>query len=428
MKQFLLRQDKSMVALAIVFFLSVGAMILHVSSLQSSLLRASAVYTASIFSEILIDVRTLYTSEVVQPASDFGMDVTHDYLLTGNAIPLPATFSMRLGELIGKHPTGASSRLYSAYPFPWRGVEGGLNDDYRKKAWDELSRDQGKPYMQFVETGQGLVLRYAVADVMRPACVECHNTHPQSPKRDWQVGNLRGVLEVMIPLQNLNQRVSDQLVNIRLIYSLIGFLMLVGFFLTVHRLKLSEGMLRLRSNDLEVANQQLKDISESDALTQIANRRCYDARLKIEVSTAKRSDTSLSMLLIDIDYFKLYNDGYGHEQGDEALVRVAGIVNNCMLRGTDFLARYGGEEFVVLLPFTDVEGAISIAENIRAKIEAAAIPHKFSPHGNCITASVGIATQSGADIDAGNLFRIADEALYNAKANGRNRCEVGNSK
>ena len=107
MKQFLLRQDKSMVALAIVFFLSVGAMILHVSSLQSSLLRASAVYTASIFSEILIDVRALYTSEVVQPASAFGMDVTHDYLLTGNAIPLPATFSMRLGELIGRHATGA---------------------------------------------------------------------------------------------------------------------------------------------------------------------------------------------------------------------------------------------------------------------------------------------------------------------------------
>ncbi len=417
-----------MVALAIVFSLSVGAMIWHVSSLQSSLLRASAVYTASILSEILIDVRTLYTSEVVQPANAFGMDVTHDYLLNENAIPLPATFSMRLGELIGKHASGARSRLYSAYPFPWRSLEGGLNDDYRKKAWDELSRDQAKPYMQFVETGQGLVLRYAVADVMRPACVECHNTHPQSPKRDWQVGDLRGVLEVMIPFQNLNQRVSDQLVNIRLIYSLVGFLMLVGFFLTFHRLKLSERILTRRSNDLEVANQKLKDISESDALTHIANRRCYNTRLSTEVSTARRSDTTLSMLLIDIDCFKLYNDGYGHEQGDQALIQVAGIANDCMLRETDFLARYGGEEFVALLPFTDVEGAIRIAENIRAKIEATAIPHKFSTHGDCITASVGIATQSGAAIDAAELFKIADEALYNAKANGRNRCEVGKRK
>jgi diguanylate cyclase (GGDEF)-like protein len=134
------------------------------------------------------------------------------------------------------------------------------------------------------------------------------------------------------------------------------------------------------------------------------------------------------MLLIDIDCFKLYNDGYGHEQGDQALIQVAGIANDCMLRETDFLARYGGEEFVALLPFTDVEGAIRIAENIRAKIEAAAIPHKFSTHGDCITASVGIATQSGADIDAAELFKIADEALYNGKANGRNRCEVGKRK
>ena len=415
-------------ALAIVFFLSVGAMILHVSSLQSRLLRASAIYTANIFSDILIDVRTLYTSEVVQPASAFGMDVTHDYLLNENAIPLPATFSMRLGELISKRATGVRSRLYSAYPFPWRSVEGGLNDDYTKKAWDELSRDQSKPYMRFVETEQGLVLRYAVADVMRPACVECHNTHPQSPKRDWQVGNLRGVLEVSLPLQNLNQRVSDQLVNIRLIYSLVGILMLVGFILTVHRVKLSERILTLRSNDLEVANQKLKDISESDALTQIANRRGYDARLGTEVSTATRSKTSLSMLLIDIDCFKLYNDGYGHEQGDRALIQVANIANDCMLRETDFLARYGGEEFVALLPFTDVEGAISIAENIRAKIEAAAIPHEFSTQGDCITVSVGIATQSGGDIDAGKLFKFADEALYDAKANGRNRCEVGDRK
>ena len=204
--------------------------------------------------------------------------------------------------------------------------------------------------------------------------------------------------------------------------------MLVGFFLTFHRLKLSERILTRRSNDLEVANQKLKDISESDALTHIANRRCYNTRLSTEVSTTRRSDTTLSMLLIDIDCFKLYNDGYGHEQGDQALIQVAGIANDCMLRETDFLARYGGEEFVALLPFTDVEGAIRIAENIRAKIEATAIPHKFSTHGDCITASVGIATQSGAAIDAAELFKIADEALYNAKANGRNRCEVGKRK
>jgi diguanylate cyclase (GGDEF)-like protein len=179
---------------------------------------------------------------------------------------------------------------------------------------------------------------------------------------------------------------------------------------------------------VQFANQKLKDISEQDALTQIANRRCYDARLSSEVSAAKRSGAPLSILLFDIDYFKLYNDGYGHERGDETLIQVANIANGCMLRETDFLARYGGEEFVALLPSTDNEGAISIAENLRAKIEAAAIPHEFARQCKFITVSVGIVTQSGVNIEAGDLFKYVDSALYKAKANGRNRCEVGNQK
>ena len=416
--------DISIVLLVVAFSLGIGAMILHVSSLQSSLLRASAINTASIFSHTLTAVRTLYTSDVVLAASAYGMDVTHDYLLKKNAIPLPATFTIRLGELMGKHAGGAYSRLYSALPFPWRRVEGGLSDEFAKKAWDELSRDPGKPYSRVVETGQGLVLRYATADLMRPACVECHNSHPQSPRRDWKAGDLGGVLEVSLPLQGISQQVAGQVANIRLIYSLVGLVMLGGFALAIYRLKLSEKTLIQGSEELEVANQTLKDISERDALTQIANRRCYDARLSSEVSAAKRSAAPLSMLLIDIDYFKLYNDGYGHEQGDEALIQVANIANDCMLRETDFLARYGGEEFVALLPFTDVEGAIGIAENIRAKIEAAAIPHAFASQGDCVTVSVGIATQTGGNIDARELFKFADAELYKAKANGRNRCEV----
>ncbi len=416
--------DISIVLLVVAFSLGIGAMIFHVSSLQSSLLRTSAINSARIFSDALTDVRTLYTSDVVLAASAYGMDVTHDYLLKKNALPLPATFSIRLGELMSKRVDGARSRLYSAFPFPWRSVEGGLNDEYAKQAWAALSRDPGKPYIRFVETGQGLLLRYATADLMRPACIECHNSHPQSHRRDWKTGDLRGVLEVSLPLQGMSQQVAGQVANIRLIYSLVGLVMVAGFILAIRRLKLSEKTLIQGSEALEIANQKLKDISERDALTRIPNRRCYDARLSSEVSAAKRSVTPLSMLLIDIDYFKLYNDGYGHEQGDKALIQVASIANDCMLRETDFLARYGGEEFVALLPFTDVEGAIGIAENIRARIEAAAIRHEFASQGDCITVSIGIATQTAGDVDAGELFKLADAELYKAKANGRNRCEV----
>ncbi|RLA29740.1 MAG: hypothetical protein DRR11_14940 [Gammaproteobacteria bacterium] len=428
MRQLLKYIDVSIVLLVMAFSLAVGAMILHVSSMQSNLLRASAINTAKLYSKTLTEVRTLYTSDVVQTASAYGMEVTHDYLQRKNALPLPATFSMRLGELMAKHAGGAHSQLYSAYPFPWRKAEGGLNDDFKKKAWDELSRDQSKPYKQFLETDRGLTLRYAIADVMRPACVNCHNTHPQSPYRNWKEGDLRGVLEISLQIESMNQQVGDQIANIRFVYSLVGLAIVVGFVLAIHRVKLAKNSLVKSSAALKVANQKLKDLSEQDALTQIANRRCYDARLSSEVSSAKRSGAPLSILLFDIDYFKLYNDGYGHERGDEALRQVASIANGCMLRETDFLARYGGEEFVALLPSTDEEGAISIAENLRAKIEAAAIPHEFARQCKFITVSVGIVTQSGVDIEAGDLFKYADSALYKAKANGRNRCEVGNQK
>ena len=111
MRQLLKNIDISIVLLVVAFSLGIGAMILHVSSLQSSLLRASAINTASIFSHTLTAVRTLYTSDVVLAASAYGMDVTHDYLLKKNAIPLPATFTIRLGELMGKHAGGAYSCL-----------------------------------------------------------------------------------------------------------------------------------------------------------------------------------------------------------------------------------------------------------------------------------------------------------------------------
>lgn len=412
--------------LVVAFCIAVGGIILHVSSLQSNLLRASAINTARLYSQTLTEVRTLYTSDVVQAAHAYGMDITHDYLHRENAIPLPATFSMRLGELMAKHAGEARSRLYSAYPFPWRSAEGGLNDDFKKNAWDRLSRDQSKPYMQFLDSAQGLTLRYAIADVMRPACVDCHNTHPQSPFRHWKQGDLRGVLEISLPIEGMNQQINDEMANIRLIYSLVGLVIVAGFVLAIHRVKLAEKSLLQRSAELSVANQRLKDLSERDTLTQIANRRCYDNRLSLEIAAAKRSGAPLSMLLFDVDYFKLYNDGYGHEQGDEVLKQIAVIASDCMLRETDLLARYGGEEFVAILPSTDGEGAVSIAENLRARIEAAAIPHEFAGQYQTVTVSVGVATQSGPDLDAGDLFKTTDSALYKAKQNGRNRCEAGN--
>ena len=416
--------DISIIILMSGFAIIVAAMILHISSMQSKLLKESALSTARIFSVVLSEVRTLYTEEVVNTAVAKGMIVTHNYQEVENAIPLPATFSMRLGELLGQHSDDVKIRLYSAYPFPWRMDTGGLGDEYSSKAWRELSKDQTRPYVEFVESDQGLVLRYATADAMRSACIECHNTHPQSPKRDWKVGDLRGILEVALPLKNGSQEVHRQIQNMQLIYSAEGVLMFLGIGFANYRVKLSRTALETRTEELEQVNTKLKNLSEIDALTGIPNRRCYNFRLNAEVSNARRSKSTLSMLVIDIDYFKQYNDSYGHECGDRVLGRVAELAQQSLFRESDFIARYGGEEFVVLLPFTETAGAIKMAETIRERIAADRIAHDAGVLGKYISVSIGIASQCYNENNSVELFQRADAALYKAKQRGRNCCVV----
>jgi diguanylate cyclase (GGDEF)-like protein len=156
----------------------------------------------------------------------------------------------------------------------------------------------------------------------------------------------------------------------------------------------------------------------TDGLTQVNNRRHFDETLEREFLRARRHTRPLSLLVLDIDYFKRVNDQFGHLAGDHVLRELAGLVQG-RVRRDETVARYGGEEFVVLLPETPIEGAVSLAENLRARIEA----HSFVFQGVTIpvTVSVGCAEASDADKTAQELFRRADEHLYKAKGGGRNR-------
>jgi len=179
-------------------------------------------------------------------------------------------------------------------------------------------------------------------------------------------------------------------------------------------------LVKERTLALEQANVTLKSLSETDPLTQIANRRSYDKQLSLAVLAAKRTKHPLSLLVIDIDYFKAFNDHYGHDAGDGALKDIAQQIATTLPRATDFIARYGGEEFVVLLPSTDINGAYSVAERIRLKIEITAIKHEFSGVCDFITVSIGIAELTPTTLQDNDLFKQADKALYEAKAKGRN--------
>ncbi len=180
-----------------------------------------------------------------------------------------------------------------------------------------------------------------------------------------------------------------------------------------------------RTAELERANQELMQLSITDSLTQLANRRHFDAVLSQEWLSAIREKNSLAMILADVDFFKRYNDEYGHHAGDLCLQQVAQLIQQAVHRPRDLVARYGGEEFVVVLPSTDATGAALIAENIRQALYAAQIPHQASLIKPYLTLSFGIAAMLPVPQNSPLvLFNAADQALYQAKQQGRNQIVV----
>lgn len=173
---------------------------------------------------------------------------------------------------------------------------------------------------------------------------------------------------------------------------------------------------------LQKANEELQRLAALDDLTQIANRRRFDERLAEEWRRARRDGTTLSVILCDIDFFKLYNDTYGHVQGDETLHAVAQCISGILKRPMDLVARYGGEEFALVLPNTDLQGASRVAGEVKAAIEGLNIPHETSEAGPYITLSYGVTAMiPESDAPGKTLVEQADKALYRAKAQGRNQ-------
>ncbi len=182
------------------------------------------------------------------------------------------------------------------------------------------------------------------------------------------------------------------------------------------------GILTDTQAELVKKNQELQRLYRVDKLTQIANRHYFDEYLLQEWSRLKRELKPLSLIICDVDYFKKYNDFYGHQGGDSCLEQIAKLLLSVIKRPTDLLARYGGEEFTVILPSTDVQGAIVMAEKIQQAIHQSKLPHARSEVSKFITISLGIATVvPNSNISSANLIAVADKALYEAKRQGRDR-------
>jgi diguanylate cyclase (GGDEF)-like protein len=179
--------------------------------------------------------------------------------------------------------------------------------------------------------------------------------------------------------------------------------------------------LQARNDELAGAKERLNELAHTDGLTKLGNRRALDERLEMELRRAPRSGTDLAVIMLDVDYFKAYNDGYGHAAGDDVLEHIAQVLSRSVNRATDFVARYGGEEFMVVLPNTDLTGARGVALHFQKSLARAAIPHAHSPVSAYLTVSQGLAVIKASErVSLGECIQRVDEPLYKAKQEGRN--------
>ena len=268
-------------------------------------------------------------------------------------------------------------------PAPW---ERAALQDFEKKLFSEYF---------FYERGKNdKVFHFMVPLVTTPACLRCH------AQQGYRQGDIRGGISVTFPVQRKNTSV--------LIYS--------------HLFILCAGMFLIASFGKRIVSlaKSLKKQAYIDGLTQIANRKYFDVTFHREWLRCQRMNTHLSLIMCDIDHFKLYNDTYGHQAGDSCLKQVAQTLKTTVNRPADLVARYGGEEFTVLLPDTSREGVRVVAELLRAAVEKLQIPHGASKTAEYVTISLGMATMSSQIVSEKELLDSADKALYASKNRSRN--------
>jgi diguanylate cyclase (GGDEF)-like protein len=232
------------------------------------------------------------------------------------------------------------------------------------------------------------------------ACLSCH------AKQGYKEGEVRGGISVTLPF--IPKIPFMPLLIGHLVIGLVGVLGIVRY-----------------GTKLNQAYESIRRQAVMDALTGIPNRRSFSERIVSEFNRSRRGKHPLSIIMGDIDYFKLFNDFYGHASGDACLKKIAFTIEKTLKRPGDFCARYGGEEFIIILPETTLEGARRIAEEICQNVLNSGIPHEKSPPLRVVSISLGVATMDGeVSISQEDLLKQADQALYKAKEKGRNRVEV----
>jgi diguanylate cyclase (GGDEF)-like protein len=295
-----------------------------------------------------------------------------------------------------------------------------IRPENRPDAWEEKALhvlEKGANEFVSLETIDGAeYLRLMRPLFTEQSCLTCHSV------QGYKTGDFRGGISVAVPLQPI--LAADRAQRIRLLagYSLI-WLFGIGM-IGVGYTRLSKQVLAREKaeQDLKTANLALEQIAIEDVLTGLANRRHFNAVLDSEVRRALRKKYCLTLMMIDVDFFKRYNDQYGHVVGDHCLQAIASVLRDGCKRAGQLAARYGGEEFAVIMPGSSPEEAASLAEKLRLAVTEKRLPHQDSEVATVVTVSIGVVTSIPSSSTTLEWFiKAADEALYRSKAGGRNR-------
>ncbi len=222
--------------LSIIFIGGTLLALWHLSHVATTLVQSVALQGTIVHADSVAEARSLYASDVVKRVFVHDIEVTHDYLNKPGAIPLPITFSKELGRRISSNNPGMVMRSYSDYPFPWR-TDGGARDDFGRQALVALQANPQQPYYRFEDYQGRASLRYAKADVMKESCIGCHNSRPDSPKRDWKVGDVRGVLEITRPLDSIATQSDADLRDVFILFGVLLTFGLGGIALAIRHLR-----------------------------------------------------------------------------------------------------------------------------------------------------------------------------------------------